>query len=62
MRAFNENITVIDWLAAHLYLSRINGLIKIIRLEKNWYDSFMFRIGIKKPIFTIYFRDGKALS
>jgi len=40
--------------------SKINNILSIIRLAKNWYDVVLFRIGIRKTL-TIKFRNGKSV-
>ena len=59
-----KNITKLDYFMMQLNRigSRIKDLLVVKSVVKNWYDVLLFRVGLKKPKFTMQLRNGKKIE
>ena len=55
-----KNITKLDYFI--MLLNKINDLLVIERIVKNWYDILLFRLGLKKTGFVMQLRNGKKIE
>jgi hypothetical protein len=56
-----KNMSAFAYLTAKINskIDKINDLLSMRKIAKNWIDVALFRIGLKKTL-TIKFRDGKS--
>ena len=63
-----KNITRSDYLImqvdrlGNIVNHKINDLLSIHGMVKNWYDVLLFRAGLKKPGFVMQMRNGKKIE
>ena len=59
-----KNITTSDYVIMRLNRinQKINDLLTIHSMVKNWYDILLFRVGFKKPRFVMRLRNGKKIE
>jgi len=57
-----KNMSAFAYLTAKMNskIDKINDLLSMRKIAKNWIDVALFRIGLKKTL-TIKFRDGKQI-
>ena len=56
-----KNISAFDYFTAKINskIDKINDLLSMRKIAKNWADVALFKVGLKKTL-TIKFRDGKS--
>ncbi len=58
-----KNITSLDYFIIRLNkINKINDLLTVRKIAKNWYTILFFRLGLKKPGFVMQLRNGKKIE